>query len=70
MWIPVFAGMPEYFFSGIGEKWTPKIGQHDKCLLGSSRHLGSRFVVDAVRCAPVKRLVPSLGIVEGEILAW
>ena len=46
-----------------------KIGQRDKCLLGSSRHLGSRFVVDAVRRAPVKRLVPSLGIVEGEIPA-
>ena len=51
------------------EKWPPKIGQRDKCLLGSSRHLGSRFVVDAVRRAPVKRLVPSLGIVEGEIPA-
>ena len=51
------------------QKWPPKIGQRDKCLLGSSRHLGSRFVVDAVRRAPVKRLVPSLGIVEGEIPA-
>ncbi len=51
------------------QKWPPKIGQRDKCLLGSSRHLGSRFVVDAVRRAPVKRLVPPLGIVEGEIPA-
>ena len=52
--------------SGLHKKWPQKIGQRDKCLLGSSRHLGSRFVVDAVRRAPVKRLVPSLGIVEGE----
>ena len=51
------------------KKWTPKTGQHDKCLLGSSHHPGSRFVVNAVRCTPVKRLVPSPGIVEGEIPA-
>ena len=51
------------------QKWTPKTGQHDKCILGSSRHPGSRFVVNAIRRAPVKRLVPSLGIVEGEIPA-
>ncbi len=64
-------GLAEFIKTQMEEeqKWPPKIGQRDKCLLGSSRHLGSRFVVDAVRRAPVKRLVPSLGIVEGEIPA-
>ena len=28
-----------------GEKWTPTIGQHDKCILGSSRHPGSSHAV-------------------------
>lgn len=51
------------------EKWTPKIGQHDKCTLGSSRQPGSGLVVHAVRRAPVKRLVASLGVVEGEVAA-
>ena len=55
--------------AGGTQKWTPKIGQRDKCILGSSRQLGSGFVVHAVRRAPVKRLVPSLGVVEGEVLA-
>ena len=49
------------------EKWTPKIGQPDKCILGSCRQPGSGFIVHAVRRPPVKRLVPSLGIVEGEV---
>ena len=31
------------FSRSLPEKWTPKTGQHDKCLLGSSRHPGSRF---------------------------
>ena len=49
------------------EKWTPKIGQRDKCFLGLSCQLGSGFVVHAVRRAPVKRLMPSLGVVENEV---
>ena len=53
--------------ASVTEKWPPKIGQRDKCLPGSSRHPGSRFVVDAVRRAQVKRLVPPIGIVEGDI---
>ena len=39
---------------GEQEKWTPIIGQRDKCILGSSRQPGSGFVVNAVRRPPVK----------------
>ncbi|CRI62978.1 hypothetical protein THIOKS11090002 [Thiocapsa sp. KS1] len=58
-------------FRGIAdagiEKWIPKIGQRDKCILGSSRQPGGRFTVHAVRRTPVKRLMPSLGVVEGKV---
>ena len=65
--VPVDMEVVEVGQSTTMEKWTPKIGQHDKCLLGSSRHPGSRFVIDAVRRAPIKQLVPFPGIVEGAI---
>jgi len=35
------------------EKWTPNIGQCDKCISKSSRQSGSGFIVNAVRRLPV-----------------
>ncbi|MBZ0131246.1 MAG: hypothetical protein K8F53_01410, partial [Rhodocyclaceae bacterium] len=46
------------------EKWTPKIGQRDKCCLGSCCHPGGVLVIHTVRRFPVKRLMPTFGIVE------
>ena len=49
------------------KKWTPKIGQRDKCILGSSRQLGGILVINTVRGSPVKRLMPSFRVVERKI---
>ena len=51
------------------EKWTPKIGQHDKCILGLGCQPSSRFIIHAVWRAPVKRLMPPLRVVESEVPA-
>ncbi len=52
------------------QKGTPKIGQTDKCILKLSHSLCSTLIVDAVRCLPVKRLMPAFLVVELEIGAW
>ena len=51
------------------QKWTPKIGQRDKCCLGSCCHPGGVLVIHPVRRLPVKRLMPTFGIVERKIPA-
>ena len=51
----------------VEEKWTPKIGQRDKCFPGSSRQPGSGFIVHAIWRATVKRLMSSFIVVEDEI---
>ena len=51
------------------QKWTPKIGQRDKCCLGSCCHPGGVLVIHTVRRLPVKRLMPTFGIVERKVPA-
>jgi hypothetical protein len=51
----------------VEKKWTPKTGQPDKCILTLSRSPCSSLIVDAVRRLPVKRLMPSILVVEPEI---
>ncbi len=53
----------------LHQKWTPKIGQRDKCILGSCCHPGGVLVIHTVRRLPVKRLMPTFGIVERKIPA-
>ena len=51
------------------QKWTPNIGQHDKCISGSSCQPGSGGVVDTVRCLPIKCLVSPFCVVKLEVPA-
>ena len=41
-------------FTSRNQKWTPEIGQADKCIPGSGRQPGSGFVVHVVWRTPVK----------------
>ena len=51
------------------ERWTPKIGQRDKCFPGSSCQVGSFLIIHAIRCSAFEALMSPLGIVEGEVVA-
>ncbi len=44
------------------EKWTPIIGQQDKCFPGSDHLSGSRLIIHVIWRPPVKALMPSFCI--------